>query len=169
MTVLYDDAVIAANPDSEMLKQIQTQLQTGALPSPDLLGRGLTVVPLSLITSVSANQRKKDVTLRYTKNKKATLDNIGFASGDDRNEFFKALHAKLEPQFEYSLKEFNVFQAMITPIVVLLVLIYATYLCYGAGVELSNGVEPEIRGRHQLLKLLFVGWSPLLALKERLF
>lgn len=157
VTALFEDAVVVANPDSATLKEIETSLQQGSF-SASLLGQKLKAVPLDAITSVTSNKHHSKVNIYYQLGQKAQYLNVPFATQESRDEFFAALQARLGPKFEAEVKEFNIFQAMITPLLVLGVLILATYLCHGAALEAAAGVEPEIRGRRQLLKLV-AAWA----------
>lgn len=154
--VLYDNAVVTANPDDEILKQVRAKLETGT-PNPKMLGEEIEAVPIRSITMVSTDKRRKNLTIRYKKDKKPGLQTLYFANTADRDEFFDALQQNLGAGFECTTREFNALQSLLMPIVVMAVLVYSTYLCHGAALEIATGSEPEIEGRDILLQLAFLG------------
>jgi outer membrane biosynthesis protein TonB len=153
--VLYDNAVVAANPDDEVLKQVRAKLKTGT-PNPKMLGEELEAVPIRSITMVSTNKRRKNLTIRYKKDKKPGLQTLYFANTADRDEFFAALQQRLGTGFECITREFNAFVALLFPIVIMAAVVYGTYLFHGAAVEIAGGAEPEIEGRGLEILLQFV-------------
>ncbi len=153
--VLYDDIVVAANPDDQVLKQLESEPEAG-LPPREALGEEVAAVHLDRITLVTANQRTCTISLRHTENGRPAVETIYFADSRDRDRFFDALEARLGENFQRSVRESNLLQTIVAPLVVLAVILAATLLCHGTARGIVAGAEmPSIGGRRILLWLFF--------------
>lgn len=149
VVMIYRDTVVIANPKN--IKQVQRQLD---LSNPIMLGQERIVIPLDRIIMVSTNEHTKYLTIRYKKEKLPSLQSVHFASQTDRNEFFTVLQEKLQPKFERTTKEINPLLAMIMPIGAATVVIWFTYLLYGAALEARARGGITVMGRFQAIKLI---------------
>lgn len=139
--MFYDDSIIVANPDRDMVKRLQAALKQGPL-APRLLGHKLKMIPLNKITLVKANKYRKSMAIHY----EAGQLQLPFVSKTARDECFAALEAKLSPKLETRVQDANPFQAMIAPLIMLGVISLATVVSHTVAPGTANGMGTLIIG-----------------------
>jgi hypothetical protein len=155
VTLLWEDALVVANPSAEVAEQFPARLAAGE-PVQALLGQKATVIPLASISKVQSNQKTSDIAVHYNEKGKARMANIGFANGATRDQVLEALQQRLDNGFRLKVRELNPFQAAIKPGIALLVTMFFVVAGYMGALEMAAGEVHETHGRNALLKWLFV-------------
>jgi uncharacterized membrane protein len=155
VTLLWEDALVVANPSADAAAQLPARLAAGE-PVQAMLGQKVTVIPLTAISKVHSNKKNCDMNVHYKVKGEARKTNIGFADGETRDQVLEALQQRLGHGFRLTVRELNVFHATIKPGIALLVAMFFVVAGYMGALEMAAGETYETHGRHALLKWLFV-------------
>jgi uncharacterized membrane protein len=155
VTLLWEDALVVANPGADIAEQIPARLAAGE-PVQALLEQKVTVIPLASISKVHSNRKSSDIAVHYHEKGKARMANIGFADGATRDQVLIALQQRLGNRFRLTVRELNLFQAAIKPGITLLVTMFFVVAGYMGALEMAAGEVHETHGRNALLKWLFI-------------
>ena len=160
LVVLTTESIFTANPDKPLVAGIAAKVaNTLAVKS---VVMDAEEFPFKSISKVETNRHRTDLNVYYHDGKSNRMKNIDFDSKAIRDRVFESLRRRLGRNFVKDEEQYGMGRAAIAPLVTALVLAGATWLFTLAAQELADGVEPEIRGRQQLIKGFAVGMMNLL-------
>jgi hypothetical protein len=160
-TLLFDDALVVANPSAEIAAQLPARLAAGE-PLETLLGGKTTVIPLANIRKIRGKQGADDLDVSYTAQGKARTMNVGFADSATRDEMLDALQHRMGAGFQLRVQELSPLQAAIKPFFMLLVATFFVVAGFVGALEIAAGAEYDISGRGALLQRAYVSIVSLL-------
>jgi hypothetical protein len=149
LVVLAEDAIITSNPEKSVLAGGGEGLAALALANG-------TRIPYAAIQSIKANRLRDDLNIRYRQAAESRLTNIGFKDATVRNLALRSIHKRLGPQFRVREKQYSAGRAALAPILTTVTIVGFTYISMLAATDLARGVEAQVRGRHQLVKSIYL-------------
>jgi hypothetical protein len=160
-TLLFDDALVVANPSAEIAEQLSNRLAAGE-PLKALLGGKTTVIPLADIRKVRCHQQSDDLDVHYTAQGKVRMMNVGFADSATRDEVLGTLQHRMGAGFQLRVQELSPLQAAIKPFLILLVSTFFVVAGFMGALEIAAGAEYDISGRGAMLQRAYVSIVSLL-------
>jgi hypothetical protein len=160
-TLLFDDALVVANPSAEVAAQLPARLAAGE-PLETLLGGKATVIPLADIRKVCCHQQSDDLDIHYTAQGKVRMMNVGFADNATRDEMLDAVRHRMGEGFQLRVRELSPLQAAIKPFLILLVVTFFVVAGFVGALEIAAGAEYDISGRGAMLQRAYVSIVSLL-------
>jgi hypothetical protein len=160
-TLLFDDALVVANPSAEIAAQLPTKLAAGERLE-TLLGGKATVIPLSDIRTIRGKQGADDLDVSYTAQRKARMMNVGFADSATRDEVLDAVRHRMGEGFQLRVQELSPLQSAIKPFFILLVVTLFVVAGFVGALEIAAGAEYDISGRGAMLQRAYVSIVSLL-------
>jgi hypothetical protein len=135
-TLLFDDALVVANPSAEIAAQLPARLAAGE-PLETLLGGKTTVIPLANIRKIRGKQGADDLDVHYTAQGKARMMNVGFADSATRDEVLNTLQHRMGAGFQLRVQELSPLQAAIKPFFMLLVATFFVVAGFVGALEIA--------------------------------
>jgi hypothetical protein len=161
VTLLFDNALVVANPDASVAAQVPARLAAGE-PAETLLGSSTTVIPLQAISKIRSNKNGSDMNVHYTAQGKSRMSNIGFADAATRDEVFAAVQQRLGQNVRVQVQELNSLQAGIKPGLVLVVATFFVIAGYAGALEIAAGTTYDVHGRGAMLQRAYISLVSLL-------
>jgi hypothetical protein len=160
-TLLFDDALVVANPSAEIAAQLPARLAAGERLE-TLLGGKATVIPLADIRTIRGKQGADDLDVSYTAQGKARMMNVGFADSATRDEMLDAVRHRMDAGFQLRVQELSPLQAAIKPFLILFAVTFFVVAGFVGALEIAAGAEYDISGRGAMLQRAYISIVSLL-------
>jgi hypothetical protein len=160
-TLLFDDALVVANPSAEIAAQLPARLAAGE-PLETLLGGKATVIPLADIRKIRGKQGADDLDIHYTAQGKVRMMNVGFADSATRDEMLDAVRHRMDAGFQLRVQELSPLQAAIKPFLILFAVTFFVVAGFVGALEIAAGAEYDISGRGAMLQRAYISIVSLL-------
>jgi hypothetical protein len=115
VVVVTESALFVANPDRARIVDLTALILQGADPArvlPDA-----RAIPLSAVSSVTANRHGDDMDIRYGEGGKSGRENVSFKDAATRDRALALIERHLGGRFEKKERQFGVVRAALRPVV----------------------------------------------------
>ena len=157
---LTDEGILFADVDKKTMKRIEADLADGQSPQ-EAFGDDPGFIPWGSVTLIDSNLKQDNFNVNFTHTSGDSSQMFRFEDKRERTDALKWMRDNLAPEFDYSRRALNSFQATFQPLIVIGIMIlvfgFLTWLAWGLQQPREGGgrVRTNIWG---LLVAYTVGW-----------